>query len=158
MKQVNLVLIKVYLNLGAIADRTGKVAVIISDQFLLRHHNTGRLKMKKEQLGKIFSVAIFVLSFAMLTSHVGYAGDVANGQALYEGKCIICHGAGGTPAMPGIPDFSKGEKLDKDVAVLKKSILEGMTPEGGMPMPPMQGQLSDSELDDLLAYVLSLKP
>ncbi len=116
--------------------------------------------MKKEQLGKIFSVAIFVLSFAMLTSHVGYAGDVANGQALYEGKCIICHGAGGTPAMPGIPVFSKGETLDKDIAVLKNSILEGMTPEGGMapPMPPMQGQLSDAELDDILAYIFSLKP
>ncbi len=116
--------------------------------------------MKKEQLGKIFSVAIFVLSFAMLTSHVSYAGDAANGKTLYEGKCIICHGAGGTPVMPGIPVFSKGESLDKDKAVLKKSILEGMIPEGGMapPMPPMQGQLSDSEIDDILAYILSLKP
>jgi mono/diheme cytochrome c family protein len=116
--------------------------------------------MKKEQFCKIFSVAIFVLFFVVLTSHVSYAGDVANGQALYEGKCVICHGAGGTPVMPGIPVFSKGESLDKDIAVLKKSILEGVIPEGGMapPMPPMQGQISDAEMDDLLAYIMSLKP
>ncbi len=116
--------------------------------------------MKKEQLSKIFSVAIFVLSFAMLTSHVSYAGDAANGKTLYEGKCIICHGAGGTPVMPGIPIFSKGETLDKEIAVLKKSILEGMIPEGRMapPMPPMKGQMSDAEIDDILAYIFSLKP
>ena len=115
--------------------------------------------MKKEQLCKIFSVAIFVLSFAVLTSHVSYAGDVANGKALYESKCIICHGAEGTPAMPGIPVFSKGETLGKDVAVLKKSILEGAMPEGGMapPMPPMQGQMSDAEIDDVLGLCPELK-
>ena len=61
--------------------------------------------MKKEQLCKIFSVAIFVLFFVVLTAHVSYAGDVANGKTLYEGKCVICHGAGGTPVMPGIPVF-----------------------------------------------------
>jgi mono/diheme cytochrome c family protein len=107
------------------------------------------------------AIPIVLISFVFLfiLSNSSFAGDVANGNAIYDSKCLICHGAGGTPMMPGIPVFSKGETLDKDKAVLKKSIVEGMTPEGGMtpPMPPMQGQLSDKEIDDVLAYVLSLK-
>ncbi len=107
-------------------------------------------------------ILLIVLTFFLffLVADKGYAADVANGQALYENKCVLCHGAGGTPVMPGIPVFSKGETLDKDIAVLKKSILEGVMPEGGMapPMPPMQGQISDAEIDDVLAYIFSLKP
>ena len=116
--------------------------------------------MRENYLLKTLLLPIVVLSFIYVTDTHSFAGDVANGQALYEGKCVICHGAGGTPVMPGIPVFSKGESLDKDIAVLKKSILEGVIPEGGMapPMPPMQGQISDAEMDDLLAYLMSLKP
>jgi mono/diheme cytochrome c family protein len=109
---------------------------------------------------KVIFLSIVTVSLFFLAPDKGYAGDVANGKALYEAKCIICHGAGGTPVMPGIPVFSNGERLDKDTAVLKKAILEGVVPEGGTtpPMPPMQGQLSDAEIDDLLAYLMSLKP
>ena len=103
---------------------------------------------------------VSAVAFLFITSDSSFAGDVANGKILYESKCLICHGAEGTPMMPGIPIFSKGETLDKDEAVLRKSIVEGMTPEGGMtpPMPPMQGQMSEIEIDDVLAYVMSLKP
>lgn len=104
---------------------------------------------------------IVLISFVFLSilSNSSFAGDVANGNAIYDSKCLICHGTGGTPMMPGIPVFSKGEALDKDKAVLKKSIVEGMTPEDGLapPMPPMQGQLNDKEIDDVLTYILSLK-
>lgn len=102
---------------------------------------------------------VIAFAFLFITSDSSFAGDVANGKTLYESKCLICHGAEGTPMMPGIPIFSKGETLEKDAAVLKKSIVDGITPEGGMapPMPPMQGQMSDTEIDDVLAYIFSLK-
>lgn len=111
-------------------------------------------------IARVILLSVMTFSLFFLVADKGYAGDVANGKALYESKCVLCHGAGGTPVMPGIPVFSKGEKLDKDKAALKKSILEGVMPEGGMapPMPPMQGQLSDTEIDDVLAYIFSLKP
>jgi mono/diheme cytochrome c family protein len=111
-------------------------------------------------IARVILLSVLIFSLFFLVADAGYAGDVANGKVLYESKCVICHGVGGTPVMPGIPVFSKGESLDKDKAELKKSILEGAIPEGGMapPMPPMQGQLNDSEIDDLLTYIFSLKP
>lgn len=76
------------------------------------------------------------------------AGDAGKGKAVFTGKgCGACHGAGGegTAAAPGL----KGFPADKLKAQVR-------TPKGKMP-PFGPAQVSDSELDDLGAFLGTLK-
>jgi len=79
-------------------------------------------------------------------------GDVAKGKAIYDSHCSVCHQptrAGMPPVFPsliGIVD-KVGEKRVRTVA--KVGI-----PEAKPPMPP-HPDLTDKDLDDLLAFLRS---
>jgi cytochrome c oxidase cbb3-type subunit 2 len=116
------------------------------------------------------------LAFA-LTSGVAaasLAGDAAAGKTVYTGKgtCWTCHGQAGKgdgPAgkalNPAPRDFSVGAfKFDADKdgtagtdADLKLVITKGAAAFGGNPTMVPWGTLSAKEVDDVIAYIRSLK-
>jgi mono/diheme cytochrome c family protein len=111
---------------------------------------------------KSIRIFVFVLTVAfvtVLTFPIGYAaGDKAAGKTVYDTNCGACHGVDGNTMIPGVPNFMKGETLDKSDADLTKSLKEGiMKPQNpaAPPMPPVG--LSDGDIGNVLAYIRSLK-
>lgn len=102
------------------------------------------------------------------------AGDAVAGKAVYTGKgtCWTCHGQEGKgdgPAgkalNPAPRDFSVGAfKFDADKdgtpgtdADMKLVILKGAGAFGGNPAMAPWGHLSAKEIDDVIAFVRSLR-
>lgn len=84
-------------------------------------------------------------------------GDAERGREIYSQTCVACHGADGTGAIEGIPDFTiAGGRLSKSDGVLLADMINGFQSEGSlMAMPPKGGNpdLTDQDLADTLAYM-----
>lgn len=120
------------------------------------------------QLGSFLAAAALVTLPAFAAQA---AGDVAAGKAKYDMFCATCHGPAGKgdgPAAPKDPvprDFSKGEfKFDADKngkagedGDLKLVIKQGAAAFGGNPSMAPWGHLSDKDVEDVIAFVRSLK-
>jgi len=122
-------------------------------------------------ISRIALVALAVGAF--FTADTAFAGDAAAGKAKYNMLCLSCHGATGKgdgpvggALNPKPRDFSVGEfKFDADKdgttgtdADLKLVIKNGSSAYGGSPMmAPWGATLSDADLDNLVAFVRSLK-
>jgi mono/diheme cytochrome c family protein len=100
------------------------------------------------------------------------AGDAEAGKATFTMVCVSCHGVSGkgdgpVGAMltPPPRDFSKAEfKFDTNGdgtpgtdADLKAVISQGAGAFGGSPLMAPNPTLSDADLDNLIAFVRSLK-
>jgi len=73
---------------------------------------------------------------------------------VYQASCAACHGFDGIPIMPGIPNFSKGERLEKGDHELLASVQDGKESEsGGIAMPSWKGVLNDEEMLGVLNYI-----
>ena len=77
---------------------------------------------------------------------------MATGQRLFLTYCSVCHGSdgGGAPGFPNLTD--KDWLYGGDPETIQTTILDG---RNGM-MPAMGMGLPDEQVDDLVAYVLSL--
>jgi cytochrome c oxidase cbb3-type subunit 3 len=95
------------------------------------------------------------------------AGDAAKGQALYAQRCAMCHGEKGAgdgalaatmPADQKPRNLSGNEyKYATDDAKLKEIISKGGASVGLSVLMPAQSDLNDAQLDDLIAFVKSLR-
>ncbi|MCA9504884.1 MAG: cytochrome c [Spirochaetaceae bacterium] len=118
-----------------------------------------------------------ILAIAAITiPSAAFAGDAAAGKAKFLELCVSCHGEGGkgdgptgkalaAAGQPAPRDFTVGDfKLDTDGdgkagtdADLKNVITKGALAYGGSAMmAPVQG-LSDADLENLIAFIRSLK-
>lgn len=79
------------------------------------------------------------------------AGDPGKGAALYATHCAVCHGASGTPVMPGAPNFRRLESLMRPDQTLLITIRNG---KGAM--PGYYGILRDRDILDVVAYLRTL--
>ena len=102
---------------------------------------------------------ILILSAALMAPLMLLAlakGDIAKGKQLFS-RCSVCHGDSGEgkeaiAKMLGVkmPVLSSKEVQSLDDATLKKIIVEGKGK-----MKPIK--LSDSEVEDVIAFLRSLK-
>ncbi len=105
--------------------------------------------------------SVIVYLAAPMDQAVYAAGDPAKGQAIYQAKCTVCHGPQGKgdgPIGPGLKppaaDFTAEQSKRKSADEMRRII------EGGKPNTAMvawKSQLSAGEIDDVLAYVLTLR-
>ena len=79
------------------------------------------------------------------------AADIGKGGSVYATHCAVCHGANGTPVMPGAPNFRRLETLMQPDMQLLASIRKG---KGAM--PGYFGILRDQQILDVVAYLRTL--
>ena len=80
------------------------------------------------------------------TDNAPVEGDAAAGQQVYADNCSVCHGASGTggnggPDLTSIPEAADTAKVVAQVT------------NGGGGMPAFKGVLSDSDIQNVAAYV-----
>lgn len=89
------------------------------------------------------------------------AGDAAKGKTIFQSKCVTCHGPEGKgdgplgkKLKPPAGNFSSPESKKRTEAELQDII------ENGKPKTSMVAwskQLNEAEIQDVLAYVLTLR-
>ena len=94
---------------------------------------------------------VLVLTLALLAAGYVQAGDPQRGRQIYLDNCAGCHGVEGTPTMYAVPAFSRGERIMKPDTELLAFIKRGKSV-----MPGFEGQLTDSEILDTIAYIRTL--
>ncbi len=81
------------------------------------------------------------------------AGDAEAGKAKF-GTCAGCHGANGVSASPANPSLA-----GKDEAYIKAALTAYKTgAKDNATMKAMAATLSDADIDNIAAYVATLKP
>jgi mono/diheme cytochrome c family protein len=96
-------------------------------------------------------------AFTSAVSAQEYPPDVARGKAVYTGHCQSCHGAGGYGDGPDSAklnvrpaDFHRFGSFLKSDEELLRTIEHGIV---FSPMHAWRGQLTDGEMQDVVAYI-----
>jgi len=116
--------------------------------------------MKRTQTiawGTAIAAGLFVWTPAAIAG----SGDAAKGKAVYEQRCLACHGPQGKGdgptgkvLVPPAADFTSAASKKKSDADLLKIIENGKPPTA---MIAWKGQLSDQDIQNVLAYVKTLR-
>ena len=121
--------------------------------------------LTKTKMPKAYVVSIILMGLLLLlsTSYPAFAigGDAAKGKALFQSKCVACHGREGKGdgpmgkmLKPPAADFTSETSKKKSEDELRNIIENG---KPGTSMVAWKGSLSDAQIQDLLAYVLTLR-
>ena len=83
-------------------------------------------------------------------------GSAVKGKAVFE-SCAVCHNPDNTEKKmgPGLKGFFKKDKMANGKKVTDANVKERID-EGGQGMPAYKDMLSDTEKDDLMAYLKTL--
>ena len=83
-------------------------------------------------------------------------GDAAKGKVVFE-QCGVCHNADSTEKKmgPGLKGLFKKDKMSNDKKPTEANV-RAKIDEGGNGMPSYKDMLSDTEKDDLIAYLKTL--
>lgn len=108
----------------------------------------------KRLVTRIFAAATITTLFCVTCS----AADSAAGKAVYEKKCKMCHGASGegNPGMAKALNVTIANLSSADVQKLSDADIKKAVTEGKGKMKPVAG-LSDADVDNVIAYVRTLK-
>ena len=108
-------------------------------------------------LGVTLIMGFIGLLFAPLLHAQDYPADITRGKAVYERHCQACHGVGGWGDGPDAKtlkvapaDFHRFSSFLKSDEELLRTIEHGVV---FSPMHSWRGQLTDGEMQDVVAYV-----
>ena len=130
--------------------------------------------MARNQLKHSMTVFMSLAALAMLLAPTSaFAGDAAKGKTVYTTNCVSCHGETGKGDGPvgavlqppprdfAIGDFAydaDGDGKPASDADLKAIITKGAGEFGGnQMMAPWGGLLSEEDIDNVVAYIRTLK-
>ena len=92
---------------------------------------------------------------------LAFEGDAAKGKVIYQAKCVTCHGPEGKgdgpigkALKPPAGNFSSAVSKKKSSDELQNLIANGKPKTA---MMAWNKQLSEAEIQDVLAYVLTLR-
>lgn len=114
-----------------------------------------RRKQNSLLLITVAMIPMLILAMATVNPAIAVAtekvqpGKIHPGQENYEEFCAACHGYDGIPVLPGTPNFSTGERLNKKDSELLQAIREGK----GDVMPPWENVLNEQAQQDVLDYI-----
>lgn len=108
----------------------------------------------KRLVSKIFAAAMITACCCVTC----LAADSAAGKAVYEKKCKMCHGAAGegNPGMAKALNVTIANLSSADVQKLSDADIKMVIAQGKGKMKPVAG-LSDADVDNVIAYVRTLK-
>ena len=103
------------------------------------------------------SMGLVGLLFAPLLQAQDYPADITRGKGVYERNCQACHGVGGWGDGPdgkalkiAPADFHRFSSFLKSDEELLRTIEHGVV---FSPMHAWRGQLTDEEMQDVVAYI-----
>jgi mono/diheme cytochrome c family protein len=119
-------------------------------------------------LNQLATFVLAPLGAVVLVAGVAHAGgNAANGKKLYESMCSSCHGLTGLgdgPVAAALPPAMKPKNLNEggwkyatDDAKLKELLKKGGAAVGLSPLMSGAPSASDSDLNDLVAYVNTMR-
>ena len=98
-------------------------------------------------------LGVTAVTAILMGSGAAIAGDAAAGKNKYA-MCAGCHGTNGVSASPTYPSLA-----GQDAATIKGKLLKYRSGElDNATMKAMAAGLSDADVDNLAAYVATLKP
>lgn len=116
------------------------------------------------RISRIGAVLTFVLVIVVWTPARAASGDANAGKQLYAQRCAPCHGVDGkanTPTAqalnPKPRDHTDGKYMNAlSNAHLVKVIKKGGAAVGKSPIMPPQADLSEQQIQNIIAFVRSL--
>lgn len=88
------------------------------------------------------------------------SGDAANGKAVFDTNCLICHEAesDATKVGPGLQGWANQppHEFNGSEHAHTEETLRQQIQDGSASMPPMGSLISEEEMNDLVAYVMGL--
>jgi cytochrome c6 len=83
-----------------------------------------------------------------------FAGDAAAGEAVFSGNCAACHAGGQNVIMPEKTLEKAALEEYLDGGFNEKAVMKQVT-NGKNAMPAFGGRLSDDDIANVAAYVIS---
>jgi len=124
-------------------------------------HMTVRIPVSVKTMTKR-ALWAFTICLFMAVPLLAVAGDIEKGKDIYRESCRHCHGVSGqgdgqmaeylNPRPADLASQSTQAKTDQE---LKEVILKG---RAGTAMVGLEGALEEVQLNDLMAFIRSLKP
>ena len=101
-------------------------------------------------------VCCAILATGSIAALAAGKGDAAKGKEVF-GQCAICHDAESTDKKigPGLKGLYKRDKLANGKKVTDATVRDQIE-QGGNGMPSYKDMLSDTEKDDVIAYLKTL--
>jgi cytochrome c6 len=105
-----------------------------------------------QALASIALVSLIVLGSLFGFESISLAADLEHGKSIFTGNCAACHNGGLNSINP-----SKTLKMADLEANGKNSIpaIVAQITNGNGAMPGFKGRISDSDMEDVAAYVLA---
>ena len=101
---------------------------------------------------KIYILFLFYIIFPTCVAIASNSSIESAGLEIFISNCSSCHGINGKASISNAPSFYYGERLEKDILILVRSVREGLGR-----MPPQEENLKDSQIQDAISYARTLQ-